>query len=401
MNEQQEIFTAEEFRIQAAELRAAVTELQRRDNPIIDPYNPFENETEYRHYNQDFGDVVPQIRIPGCEIPLQPNVRERRKIRHYYNIAGTGLLVHLILTNVLGIVFTLLFYALQTVFDKAANGGELPANYETLLEDFFYASSSNTAMNLIIFMILNVGITLFGCKWAKIPIPSLFRTKNFSAGSAFYYVSIAITLQLVSGKIAAFISDFLSQAGITAYEPDFSTGQDMKNLVLMIIYTCLIAPVTEELLFRGFVLKNLSRASQRFGIIASAVLFGLWHENIAQFVLAFIMGIFMGYLTVKHDSLVPAIICHMAVNTTSMLFDIAYTFEWNTFYIVMDVIYILFAAWGVFPLVVTLAQEHLPYTTPRQSERSLRIAATSIPLVLVTVAHVVMTIVLIMDSTAG
>lgn len=392
MNEQQEIFTAQP---------QAANTVQQQAYPTIDPLDPFANETEYHYYNQDYGDIVPQIRIPGCRIPLKPDIREVRGIRRYYNIAGTGLLLHLILTNVLAVFFIALYYAMQTAFDMSAAGGELPANYETLLEEFFTASSSNTAMNILIFMLCNVGIALIGCKWAKIPIPSLFRTRDLRAGRILMYMCIGIGLQLLCGKAATFVADFMAEAGITVYEPDFSTGQDIKNMVLMTIYSCIVAPVTEELLFRGFVMKNLSRVSQRFGIVASAVLFGLWHENIAQFLLAFFVGIFMGYITIKHDSLVPAIICHMTVNTFSMLFDIAYTYEWYTVYTVLDCIYMAIAAVGVFFLVCMIIRERLPYTTPHQTERSFRIAATSLPLILITIAHIGFTVFLIMDNSAG
>ena len=66
MNEQQPIFTPEQFRTQAVELSQAVAELHRRDSRMIDPHDPFENETEFHDYQSDYAEIVPQIRIPGC-----------------------------------------------------------------------------------------------------------------------------------------------------------------------------------------------------------------------------------------------------------------------------------------------------------------------------------------------
>lgn len=401
MNEQ-EIFTADEFRAQAAELRAAVAELQRRDaQRMIDPYDPFENETEFRHYNQNYSTIVPQIQLPGCQIPIRPNARERRHIRHYYNITGTIMLGHMFLSNILALIFMLLYYAVQTLMDASKVGGELPANYETLLEEVFAVSSANTAMNVIIFLICNALFAIVGCKWAKIPIPELFHTKGLSIGLMLMYMCIAIALQSGCGYLSSWITELLSQAGVTAYEPDFSTGQELKNVVLMSIYSCIVAPVTEELLFRGFALKTLSRVSQRFGIVVSALLFGLWHENIAQFVLAFFVGILMGYLTVKHNSIMPAIICHMTVNTASQLFDIAYTYQWYGMYMIMDYLYLGITVVGAVLLIRMLLRERLPYTVPHQAERGFRIAVTSIPLVLVILLHFANSIAWIMQSSAG
>ena len=81
MNEQQPIFTPEQFRTQAVELSQAVAELHRRDSRMIDPHDPFENETEFHDYQSDYAEIVPQIRIPGCRIPLRANDREKSRIR--------------------------------------------------------------------------------------------------------------------------------------------------------------------------------------------------------------------------------------------------------------------------------------------------------------------------------
>ncbi len=368
---------------------------------FADPFNPFENETEFHDYNRDYSVIVPQLRLPGCSLPLMPGTQERKGIRRCYSRAGVGLLLHMILSNALSVGFMLLFYTLQTLFDTAAAGGELPENYDLLLEEHFWSSSSNGAMNLLVFMTVNLCVALIGCKLSGVTVPSLFRTQKLRTGPLLICIAVAIGLQHVCGYAASFLSDFLAQADITAYEPDFSTGQNLRFVIISAIYSCIVAPVTEELLFRGFVLKNMSVVSQRFGIIASAVLFGLWHENLSQFILAFAVGIFMGYLSVKYDSLVPAILCHMAVNTAATVFEICYTYEWYMAYTVFDCIYNALAAVGVFMLVVMFVRERIPHTTPCQQERGLRIAVTSLPLILVTAAHLVMTILLIADSSAG
>lgn len=397
--EQRELLISGSPAAQAAEIRAAFAEMQQNQPDNINPVNPFENETEFLHYNQNYSDIVPPILEPGCVIPLRPNARERRNIRHYYNITGTVMLGHMFLSNVFAVIFLLLYYAIQTAIDTSRMGGELPANYDYLLEEVFYASSANTALNVIVFLLCNVGAAVIGCKWARIPIPSLFQTKGFSPGLMLMYMCIAVALQSGCGYLSTWITEFLSQAGITAYEPDFSTGQNLKNVVLMSIYGCIVAPVTEELLFRGFVQKTLSRVSQRFAIITSALLFGLWHENIAQFVLAFCVGIFMGYITAKHNSIIPAILCHMTINTAAQIFDIAYTYDWHILYIVMDYLYMGMTVIGAVLLIRMLIRERLPYTTPHQTERGVRIAITSIPLVLVIIAHIIASVTYILDSS--
>ncbi len=397
MNEQQEIFTSGTFGDPTAIGHAAAVQT---DAPPIDPHDPFDNETEFHDYQPDYGYIVPQIRIPGCRIPLMPNRMEKKKIRKYCNIAGGGVLAHFLLTNVLAVLMISILYGVIAGIDSS-RVAELPRNYSTLLENYFSNSSAYIAMTLIIYLICNAGVALIGLRISKISVSSLFQTKDLTAPRMLSYVFIAIGLQLACGWLSVLITNLLSAAGVTAYEADFSTTTEVKSVVLMAIYTCIIAPVTEELFYRGFLMKNLSRVSQRFGIMASAVIFGLAHQNISQFVLAFVVGVFMGYLTVKHNSLVPSIIAHVAVNTMSEIFSLLEMFCDDLILGLFNLAYLGIVIVGIILLIRMMILERLPYTVPRQAERCTRVALTSIPLLLGAGCHIAMMVILIVDSTQG
>ncbi len=367
------------------------------DTPAIDPHDPFSNETEFHHYTPDYGYIVPQIRIPGCRIPLLPNHAEKARIRHYFGLVGFGLLAHMLISNLLASLFVFLYSSIQTLIDTARLG-ELPENYSILLDEYFAGTSSMTALNIIVFMTANVLVALLGCKLSKVPIASLFQTRQLTVPTLLSYIAIAIGVQQLCAYLTMWVTDIFASSGYSVYTPDFSVEPEIKSIVLSFIYGCIVAPVTEELLFRGFILKNLSRVSQRFGIVCSAILFGLWHENLPQFILAFCMGIFMGYLTVKHNSLVPAIVAHMAVNTAGELFDIFWTMEWYTAYSVLDICYMAVFVIGCILLLRLYLLERLPYTTPHQAERGWRVAFTSFPLMLAMGCYLFYTILLILEE---
>ena len=159
MNEQQPIFTPEQFRTQAVELSQAVAELHRRDSRMIDPHDPFENETEFHDYQSDYAEIVPQIRIPGCRIPLRANDREKSKIRRFYNIVGGFLLMHLIFSNVLALGIDALILALLRLSDTALVG-DLPSNYNELAAAYISGSSSMIALNILAIGVMNVLVVL-------------------------------------------------------------------------------------------------------------------------------------------------------------------------------------------------------------------------------------------------
>ncbi|MDE5563567.1 MAG: CPBP family intramembrane metalloprotease, partial [Oscillospiraceae bacterium] len=201
------------------------------------------------------------------------------------------------------------------------------------------------------------------------------------------YIALALFIQTATGYIASGLTELMDGVGITLYEADFSTEPELKSVMLSFVYSVIVAPVTEELLMRGFVMKNLCRSGQRFGIIMSAFLFGIWHENLAQFLLAFAAGCFFGYITVKHYSLIPSIICHMVVNGFAEMFSICETYGWDLASTVIDMVYMLVVLVGLVALIRLYFVERFPRSTPAQTERGLRITLTSPLMLLVIICH--------------
>lgn len=87
-----------------------------------------------------------------------------------------------------------------------------------------------------------------------------------------------------------------------------------------IIGVFIVAPITEEILFRGIMLKGLlKRYSTLKSILITSLLFGILHFNIYQFVAAFISGMLLGWLFTKTKSLVLCIIGHAAYNSIGFI----------------------------------------------------------------------------------
>ncbi len=104
--------------------------------------------------------------------------------------------------------------------------------------------------------------------------------------------------------------------------------------IYFLVFTFLIAPIDEEILFRGFLVPKLtamadnlffaathreSRAiSEGIGITSSALLFALPHlltyASWSEFAAAFAFGIIAGYFFNRYKSLYTTISAHMLVN---------------------------------------------------------------------------------------
>ena len=84
--------------------------------------------------------------------------------------------------------------------------------------------------------------------------------------------------------------------------------------LLMLFYTVFLAPISEELIFRG-VTYRIARKAFPFWIanIIQALLFGIFHMNPLQGCYTFIVGLVMGYICEK-GSLYHAILFHFLFN---------------------------------------------------------------------------------------
>ena len=81
----------------------------------------------------------------------------------------------------------------------------------------------------------------------------------------------------------------------------------------------LMAPLAEELVFRGAVLRALLRwkSNPWVGIAISAMLFALVHMNPAQMPHAFLIGLLLGWMYYRTDSIIPGVVYHWVNNTVA------------------------------------------------------------------------------------
>lgn len=106
---------------------------------------------------------------------------------------------------------------------------------------------------------------------------------------------------------------------VSSWEQQAFSGMTALT-VPTVIATCLLAPLFEEMLFRGILLRAfLERYPRGIAIGYSALYFGAAHLNVYQFFLAFFLGLLLGWLYERSRSLIPCIALHAAVNTTVVL----------------------------------------------------------------------------------
>ena len=151
-----------------------------------------------------------------------------------------------------------------------------------------------------------------------------------------------LTLKMLLMGIVLFFAIVLLQIILTVFQTVTGIQLPTNVSVLLagtplyfLIFTFLIAPINEEIFFRGFLInraKNFFKGSGKanskdrwalwFGIIVSAIIFGALHIDylsVSEFVAAFVFGILAGYVFTKTKSLYPSIIAHIVVNFLTII----------------------------------------------------------------------------------
>ena len=96
---------------------------------------------------------------------------------------------------------------------------------------------------------------------------------------------------------------------------DASSSISGGNVWVDIIATVLIAPIAEEIIFRGVILSRLNRAfPSGIAVIISALIFGAMHGQILWIAYAFVIGLVLGAVYIRYNSIVPTIAIHITFN---------------------------------------------------------------------------------------
>lgn len=98
----------------------------------------------------------------------------------------------------------------------------------------------------------------------------------------------------------------------------FSKDNALSRVFLLVI----IAPVTEELLFRGIILRGLlSRHRPAVAVVLTAFLFAALHLNPWQFLSALLLGIMLGWFYLRTSSVATCIVAHAIANGLFVIFS--------------------------------------------------------------------------------
>ena len=239
-----------------------------------------------------------------------------RKIAKRYEWTWNCIGIQIAISQILSTILLLAIMAMKVLEAKDSGGDILGALDTSLVIDYTIPIA---AVCYIVANTLAAFIALKVTKAAR--FRDYLHKPKISAGVLILAVFATLGISNLDSIIMNFFSSIFSASNDQITE-SISSGLFSDNTVLVIMsiaYIAVIGPFLEELLCRGAILTLGGHISPKFGIFASAFIFGVFHLNISQFFNAFILGLILGYITYKSKSIIPSTIMHIVNNSTAVI----------------------------------------------------------------------------------
>jgi membrane protease YdiL (CAAX protease family) len=89
------------------------------------------------------------------------------------------------------------------------------------------------------------------------------------------------------------------------------------------VVVCLVAPVTEELSFRGLGFTLLRRFGDRAAVVLTAIAFGLAHGLVEALPILVAFGIGLAWIRMRQESVLPGIVLHGTFNAIALALSVS------------------------------------------------------------------------------
>lgn len=159
-----------------------------------------------------------------------------------------------------------------------------------------------------------------------------FRTIGWRSTKARYYIGV------IGLGVVYFISLIVVTAVVKALIPQLDTEQEQQigfentstslHYLLIFLSLVIIPPITEEILFRGYLFGRLLQNIRfRYAAIITSIVFASLHLQFGSgapllwiaAIDTFILSLFLCYIRFKSSSLWPAILLHMIKNAIAFI----------------------------------------------------------------------------------
>ncbi|MDP2172264.1 MAG: ABC transporter permease subunit/CPBP intramembrane protease [Candidatus Cloacimonadaceae bacterium] len=159
-------------------------------------------------------------------------------------------------------------------------------------------------------------------KLLKLKSNDILRIKAPRLGEILLIPFIAIPATIIVSMVGQLINHFFPFP--IHYLEQLAGLFKLDSSIWVMLFAIAVMPaICEEVLFRGFMIRFYESYGTKSAIIISALLFAIFHLDPFRLLPTFMLGILLGYLTIRTKSIIPSMLSHF-INNGFALFIITY-----------------------------------------------------------------------------
>ena len=202
-----------------------------------------------------------------------------------------------------GIVLLSLLFALII-------GAGLVASLRVLLPNLNSTNISLIAM-LISTLLLCVPVIIY-LRFTGLSIHKRLRLNRISLNTLLSIILISVGFIVIVDELDRIVYKLFGQPDFLQELVEQLQITSIRNGIFIVLTTVIAAPLVEEMLFRGYLQKVLEESWEDItkAILVTSLFFALVHFNPYWIVQIYLLGLVLGYLAWRTNSIIPGIILH-------------------------------------------------------------------------------------------
>ncbi len=214
-----------------------------------------------------------------------------------------------------GAFSVMLFYAFKAMAEGISDKN-------ALIMEMYHEYLNNPLLTVLIYQL--IALFIFGI-WYYLAYGRKRRLNSVEKPNGKNIVIIifsGVFLQALTSSALSLLY-LLKPELLQSYMDLMETAGVSETTWLSLLTTVILAPVVEELLCRGIILKIAGKVSTKFfaANCIQALAFGIMHMNLVQGIYAFFLGLVLGYVYGKYRNIWICMLLHGVINLSGNFID--------------------------------------------------------------------------------
>jgi len=155
----------------------------------------------------------------------------------------------------------------------------------------------------------------------RLSVSETIRIKLIPINSLFPVIILSLGTIILSDEIDRLIGLVFPVSDYIGKLSELVRFDTKINALLLILATVIIAPFSEEVIFRGFLQQFLEKYWQDItkAVLVTSLGFAMIHLNPGWIIQIYLLGIILGYLAWRTGSIIPGLVLHALNNGLALI----------------------------------------------------------------------------------